>query len=409
MSEDTVCTSDRIIAQIVRTFAASTPCSEDLSDVVPAFWELVGPEGCYNDYLRGLLTKRETILFLMGCEAYSVDTIDKHYQLDRLRVDDKVYDLRSQSQSTGNSTRFHKGHGETRYDETSEGRSDGSSDRHMRSSEVGDGVSFYADDGRGSAFNSSGSTNEIEALEQRLQQNTIEGASQENGNRRDCNYEYSTNHSNGQSFVLPIVPLSIGAGVTGSASEWRKFTATRARDEDTSFRERHHAVYHDLRDERIGRGSHNWSNIFFSHVDWFDRDYEVRRQHERADHRRDVEAHSRGDGDGFSEDKTTAHNAAQGTAEVVVRMDRTRNDNRTWTRNEDYLANSQRFRNLRDLYDQLTEQIQHVKKRIKARAQPYIGQLPCNCDGCCTCVPRAIGCGLSFDQHSFTSMGRECL
>lgn len=405
-ADELTCQQDQIIAAIVRLFSASSPCSEDLSEIVPGFWDLVGFEACFNTALRALLVKRETVLFLMGCEAYSVDTQEKHYRLDGLKKEDSESNLRAQSQSTGNSTRFQRAHGETRYDETSNGRTDARATRVMRGTEVGDGESHYRDDGRGGGFNNSGSSNEIEALEQRQHLNTIEAASQETGFRKDCNYEYSENRSNQASFLLPIIPLSIGAGATSSTSEWRKFTSTRASDEDSSFRERHQGNIHEIRDERTGRGSHTWQNNFFADVAWNERDYEIRRSRDRSDHRRDTEAHAQGNGDGFFEDRTTAHNAAQGTAKIEARMDHTRTYSRVSSRNEVSLAGSQRFRNLLNLYDQLTEQIAHLKRRLRQRATARIGQLPCNCQGCCTCMPRWSSCGLGGGAYSLCSLGR---
>ena len=392
MYEIMACTEQDFIDSIIRQFASGSPCDDSLADTIPALWELTAREACGSVRLHNYLARRETVLFLMGCEAYSVDTYDRHRNMDASTVFDAASDLRTQAQATGNSTRFSTGHGETRYDEYSKARSQGNMDRHARATETGDGASFYRDDGRGNGFNNSASTNEIEAVDTALTQNRVTAASRETGSRRDCNYELSQSNTCG---VADGAPPLASASVSATAHEWRKYTKTTAGDQDSAQRMTTHLFLRDVRDERTGSGTHNWLSQFQADIFWRDHDFEIKISHDRTDTRRHAEAHAQGDGDGFSEAKDEAHNAAQGTA----KSDFKGNSKRTFRRAESQtliaLANSQRFRNLQLIYDQLTDQIAFWRRATQQRF-PSIGSLPCNCNGCCRC-------GASFREFGHAS------
>lgn len=377
------CDPQTILDGLARQLASNSPCEDNLLELIPVFWDLTAQEGCYSTYLHMLLTKRETILAMMGCEANSVDSFDSHRVMDAKTVADSKSKLVTQAQSTGNATRYSTGHGETRYDETNTARSRRDMDRHGESTETGDGTGVYRDDGFGTGSNNSAAFNEIDAVDVALTNSESRGGSQETGFRSDCNYEYSTNNTNGQSAGLP--PLAV-ASFSGGGSEWRKFTKTRAYDNDVSTHQTNQSSTHDVLDERRGQGTHTWGNFFQSDIEWHDRDYEIRRGHDRSDTEAHAEAHAQGNGDGFSEEKTRAHNASQGTATSTFDSLSTRTMNRTDSLTAIGLKNSQRFRNLRLLYDNLTLLIEQVKKRYRARATPYIAQLPCDCGTCCHCT-----------------------
>lgn len=379
------CDPTTILESIKRQLLGASPCENALLELIPVYWDLTAAEGCFSTYLHALLTKREAILALMGCEVNSVDTYDRHRVLDGRTVADSASTLRTQSQRTSNSTMFSTGHGETRYDEVNTARSVGTVDRHGLQTEVGDGASTYRDDGRGSGFNNSRATNEIDAVDTEVSQNRANGGGSEFGYREDCNYEYSVNRTGGEAFgIMPVIII----GQTAGGSEWRKFTKTRAADSDSSTFQRNFAANRDVRDVRRSSGTHGWGSFFQADIEWHERDYEVRRGHDRSDTRRHAEAHARGDGDGLSEDKAEGRNAAQSTTKSEFQSNATRTMNRVDNLSTVQLANSQRFRNLTLLYDQLTEQIEHEKNRTRARATPSIATLPCQCQSCCVCVGR---------------------
>lgn len=367
-----------------RQLSAASPCDDTIFELIPVYWELTAAESCWSTYVHFLATKREMILAMMGCEAKSVDTAEKHRVMTSTTVADSQSFVRAQSQSTGSSSRFTTGHGETRYDEKSYALSRGDSDRHAFGSLVGDGTSFFRDDGRGSGSNVSSAWNEIEAVDTEVTQDQSESASTDTGFRSDCNYEYSQNQTHSAQGTLIV---AVAAATTG-ASEWRKYAFTRGADEDASNYIRNFAKSQDARDERRGQGSHNWFNFFNSNVEWHDRDYEVRRNHDRMDRSSHMEAQSQGDGDGMSEDKTEGKSSSQATGKSEYQGLTNRTHNVSDVINEHILINSQRFRNLTLLYDQITEQIEHAKARARANDRPLTAYLPCSCGSCLSCVGR---------------------
>lgn len=391
------CNTDAIIAGLLRQLGSGNPCDDQLEFLIPALWELTAYESCGSTRLHMLNTKREIILALMGCEAYSIDTYDRTRRIDATNKADTQSDLRTQSQSTGNSTRFSKGEGATRYDENNTARSTSAVDRHDKSTETGDSTSFYRDDGKGYGTNVSQSTTQIDVDDIGLTRDSHNSRANERGSRRDCNYEVSVGNNRGSGGGLP--PLGI-FGFTGSASEWRKYTQTEAQDTDVSDRITNHILRRNVLDVRSGQGTHDWQSQFLADIFWRDRDYDIRVARDRTDTKRHQEAHARGDGDGFSENKDEAHNSAQGTVKSEASNGATRIGRKIETQNTVQLANSQRFRNLQLIYDQITEQINHEKKHLRMGAAPRIAQLPCNCTGCCRCMPelRAIGYSLCHLQ-----------
>ncbi len=379
------CTDQELIDSIIRQLGSGNPCDDTLKDLVPALWELTSAESCGSSRLHLLNAKREAILALMGCEAYSVDTYDFHRQLDGTIKADSVSDLRAQSQATGNSTRFSLGQGATRYDEASKARSTGTMDRNDVATETGDGTSFYRDDGKGNGFNNSQSTTSIIATDVTLTQNTLGASSRETGARRDCNYELSVGNTRGA--AAGILPALI-YGFTGNTNEWRKFTTTTASDNDRSGRTSVHRGTRDVSDIREGQGTHDWLSQFLADIFWRDHDLDIKTAKDRTDTRRHQEAHAQGNGDGFSETKDEARNAAQGTVKSEGTSSSTRTQRRVDSINAVTLANSQRFRNLQLIYDQITAQIAFEKKRIRMLYRgSHIATLPCCCKGRCCCVP----------------------
>lgn len=401
------CDPEALRQSIIRQFAASSVCAEQLPDIIPAFWELSATEACYNDYIRSLIVRREAVMFLMGCEVYSVDEYQMHYRMDDNRVADTIAHFRSQAQGTGNSTKFALGHGETRYDETNTARSRGDMVRHSRGTHTGDGRSEYRDDGKGNGFNNSDSFNSIDADTTGFDDKFLRAIGRERGSRSDCNYEYSQNNSVGEGFLVAIV----SASATTNASDWRKFTRNASSDEDSSQSDALHSGETHTVDDRRGRGTHDWLSQFLADVEWFDKDFDIRILRDRSDTRRHAEAHAQGSGDGLSEEKIEGHNAAQSTLKITGESNTLRTHSRVWNRTLTNLAHSQRFRNLRLIYQQLTDQIAFYKRRLRQRCGPAVGQLPCHCTSRCSCGPSNLAsrCGLSLHHQAMISTASEAI
>lgn len=378
------CDKETILFHIQRQISSGSPCEADLMDLLLVWWDLAQFEACYNIQLQGLITKLEAITYLMGCEAYSVDTKESHYVLTALTTADSVSDTVTQSQATGSTSKYSRGQGNTRYDESSRALSDVHNTRVARGTEVGDGSSFYRDDGHGYAFNNSQSFNAITntSFSEDSRITSTDGLDRSNSN--ECNYEYSQNNSQGiGSFVPPL-----GASFTGTGSDWRKFVRSNASGfENVEYLATNSGFQRDIGLTQ-GAGTHDWSSFFYSDIEWREEDHEIITRRDRSDNRRTTEAHAQGSGDGISENKAESRSVSQGTAQSKTDARTDREANRTTNRVAFELANSQRFRNLRLLYDQITEQIAHIKKRARANAQPFIAQLPCRCESECCCMPR---------------------
>lgn len=399
------CCKDEILASIIRQLIAGSPCESEIPDIIPVFWDLVCVESAGNCHLQALLTKREAILFLMGCEAYNVDTAESHYTLAASTVSDSISDFRSQAQSTGSSNRFQKGHGETRYDEKSYAQKDMQSKRTGRANEKSDGDSFYRDDGKGYGFNKSSSFNFIENRTNHQASSKLEGNGDGTGFRRDCNYEYSRNQTTGQSIGIPLIVITFGAGFTGSASEWRKYSQTIG----NSFEE-YVSEFNGTATERdtalsTSRGRHDWESAFTADIEWFEKEYIIRTHNERFDTKTDQFAHADGNGDGMNEERVESHNSSQGTAQAIGKSNTLRTHSRVSNKSAFALANSQRFGNLLRLYDQLNEQVNHLRKRLRQMSPPLIDIIPCNCNGTCCCLPIMRSRGL----NAINSIAETCV
>jgi hypothetical protein len=96
------CCKEEIICHIIKQFSVNSPCSNQMCEVIPAFWDMVSKEACGNCHLTALMTKREAVLFLLGCEAYSVDIEESHYTMSAEAKADSRADSNTQAQATGN-------------------------------------------------------------------------------------------------------------------------------------------------------------------------------------------------------------------------------------------------------------------------------------------------------------------
>lgn len=389
------CCKEKVLASIIKQLIAGSPCETEIPDIIPAFWDLVCAESAGDCHLRALLTKREAILFLMGCEAYSVDVSESHYNMASSTISDTISDFRSQAQATGSSNRFQKGHGETRYDEKSFAQKDMASKRTGRAKETSDGSSFYRDDGKGYGFNKSNSTNFIENRVNHQGTSKLEGNGDGGGTRRDCNYEYSRNKTNGSALAIPAIVFSFGTSFTGSTSEWRKYSQTRASSLDQYVSEFNANATERDTGLSTSKGRHDWESTFYADIEWFEKEYIIRTHNERFDTRSDQFAHADGNGDGINEERVESHNSAQGTAQAIGSSNTLRTHSRVSNRSAFALANSQRFSNLLRLYDQLNDQVNHLRKRLRQTSPPLIDIIPCNCEGSCCCLPVMRSRGLN--------------
>lgn len=376
-----------IICHIVRQLGANSECDTDLNDIVPALWDLVCFESGGDCTLQALLTKRESVLFLLGCASYSVDVSESHFVMNAESKADSKNDYHSQAQSTGSYNKFAVGTGGTRYDETSSAQIDGNSKRTGRTDNKTDGTSTYRDDGRGFGRNKSESFSAIDNVVNHQGESHTNSSTIGNGSRSDCNYEYSRNQTDGSAFYAIV----FGASFTGSGSEWRKYSRTRA-----SNLEQTNAASASISTERdtglsTGRGTHRWESNFQADVEWSEQEYTINIHTERMDSRREGSALAAGDGDGIYEEKTKSNTASQGTALQTGRSDSTRTSTRTSSLSAFSISHSHRFQNLLNIYDQLTAQIEHLRKRMRSNSPPVIANLPCQCGSTCSCEARRIG------------------
>lgn len=393
------CCKETIICSIIRQFSVSSPCATQMCDVIPAFWDMVQAESCGSCSLTALLTKREAVLFLLGCEAYSVDLTESHYTMSAEAKADSRSDSRTQSQATGSMNKKSESLGETQYSEKSDATSVYNSKRTGRAHEDSDGDSFYRDDGRGFGFNNSQS---YSFIENRIQHDLIrqETSSRVNQQRRnDCNYEYSRNETNGQGYHI----LVAAASFTGTASEWRKFQRTSAMGQDDSAGASFAEGTENDTALSTTRGTHRWSDTFLANILWYEKEHIIRVHNERFDSRKVARAHSDGSGDGMHEQKDESHTASQGTTQTVGDSEVLKTASRVSNLSAFAVANSQRFDNLQNLYDQITEQINHLRKRLRARSKPYVDVIPCACTSNCCCGPQLRKRGLDVMSACRTS------
>lgn len=395
----TDCSKDAIICSIILQFSVNSPCVNQMCEVIPAFWDMVSAEACGNSYLTALLTKREAVLFLLGCEAYSVDEAQSHYILTANAKADTRSDSRSQAQATGSSQKVAEGHGESRYDEKADASSVYNSKRLGRAKDSTDGDSFYRDDGKGFGYNRSESFSFIRnnILHTLFRHRESEGKGRDRS--RNCNYEYSQNNTNGEGYNFGI----LGASFSGTASEWRKFQSTQTKNTDV-----HNALEFVEGDEddqgtNRTRGTHNWEDTFLADIDWYEQEHILRFHNERFDSRKVAQAHSDGNGDGISEEKAEGFQASQGTSQTVADSEALRTASRVSNLTAFAISNSQRFANLESLYDQLTEQIIRLRRRLRATATPYTGIIPCACKSNCCCSPQQRRLGFDLLSNCRTS------
>ncbi len=398
------CCKEQIICHIIRQLNSNSACSSEIDIVIPAFWDLVCVEAGGNCNLHALLTKREAILFLLGCEAYSVDTAESHYSMSANAISDSRNDYQSQMQSTGSSNKFAIGTGNSKYNEKSSSHQTYDSLRKGRAKDKSDGDSFYRDDGRGFGFNKSEAFNTIDNIVTHANEREIKHSTFEDGARRDCNYEYSTNNTVGDAYNFVVVLASY----TGSASEWRKYISTNALNTD-----RTEGTTRALQTERdfgltTSRGTHRWENTFLADIEWTEKEYIIRFHNERFDSRRYSQAHSDGVGDSIDESKVRSHAATQSTMQATGDSEVNRTVSRVSNLSQFSINNSQRFSNLTNIYDQLTEQIARLRRRIRQTALPKIAVLACNCYGECCCMPQFRKRGAEVLHGLYNSRTTSC-
>lgn len=384
------CCKERIIQHIIRQFSISSPCAEQMCCVIPAFWDMVSAEACGSCHLTALLTKREAVLFLLGCEAYSVDLEESHYTMIAEAKADSRSDSRTQAQSTGSMNKKMEAHGETTYSEKSEANSVYNSVRVGRAEENTDGDSFYRDDGQGFGFNRSESFSFLRNRIDHVSAVDTDGHSTDKRTGNDCNYEYSQNNTNGWG----INAVFISTAFSGTASEWRKYqrSVSEVHGESRSITSGV-AVENDT-GLSTSRGTHRWEDTFLADIEWYEQEHIVRFHNERFDSRKKATAHSDGSGDGMHEQKDESHSASQGTSQTVGDSETLRTATRVSNLDAFSLTNSQRFLNLQNLYDQITEQINHVRDRLRARSRPLVDVMPCCCKAQCCCGPQLRKRGL---------------
>lgn len=358
---------------------AAGPCAPDLGDIIESAWETAIIEACGNPKLQFYVAKRNAVLALMGCEAYAVDEKFKQTQHDAVNKANSLSTLRSQAQSTGSTNRFARAHGESVFNENSRARSAGDMDRHARSTETGDGRSTYRDDSKGNGFNNSDSLRGVVGDGESKYLRLITMDNREQGDQVDCNFESSYNTTNTVNGVVGFPPLVIVAGdVTASRNEWRKYINRSG--SHTRSRSRLITTNQDgfKQTDASGTSTHSWLSQFFSDTEQHSLDTDIRVSHDRTDSRRHAEAQAVGNGNGLSEAKVESNSSSQGTSLSEAKTDSVSTSQSTFNSSGYSLANSQRFRNLRLLYDQLNLRIIREKSHIRNSQPALIATQECN-------------------------------
>lgn len=395
------CCKEEIICNIIKQFSINSPCATQMCEVIPAFWDMVSSEACGNCHLTALLTKREAVLFLLGCEAYSVDIAESHYTMSAEAKADSRADSNTQAQATGSSQKRMEAHGETKYDEKSNANSVYNMGRVGRAKEQTDGSSFYRDDGKGFGFNKSESFSFIRNRLSHISVQKDESIGNGEESRRDCNYEYSQNKTFGNGYGIPPVVGSF----TSTSSDWRKYQRTNGvNNMVTEFKGSADAKDTDT-DLSTTRGIHRWEDTFLADIYWYEKEYIQRFHNERMDSRRVATAHSDGAGNGMHEQKDETNSASQGTSLTVGDSETLRTASRVSNLSAFAIANSQRFTNLEGLYDQLTEQINHVRRRMRSNSKPLLDVIPCACKSECCCGKQLRKIGYECLSNCRTSQG----
>ena len=398
------CCKEKIIQRIICQFSGG--CASQLKDVLPFYWDMALCISGGNCELQMLIVRQQAIGFLMGCEAQSYDTEESHFTLVAEARATVRSDFNSQLQSTSSSNRFGNEKGETKYDESNNAQSEYNSLRTGRAEDVSDGSSFFRDDGRGFGTNRSDSFNFIRNRTNHLLARKVNRINKSANGHHDCNWEYSHNNKSGSAGTISAGILG-GYGFTGSTSEWRKYQRSQSQGSDHDEATNYADGYEDDDGLHTTRGTHRWEDQFLGDIEWLDKEAIKRFHNERFDSRREASAHAEGAGNGLNERRDEMHSAAQGTGQQRGDGESHRLSTRNSNLNAFQVLNSQRFTNLLRLYDQLVEQIAHVRKRIIANSLPAIDVIPCYCYGECCCMQR-LGHELfnRFNSHSVAGSSR---
>lgn len=362
---------------------AAGPCSANLTDIIESAWDTAAVEACGNDRLRFFVAKRNVILALMGCEAYSIDESFNQTQGDTVSKETKTTTFRAQQQATGSSNRFAKLHGESIFSETSAADSHAEMDRHETAKETGDGASSYRDDSHGDGFNNQDSLRTSIGTGESLNTRTINLLATEDAYHIECNFEASYNRTssfmNAVGFTL-ILNASGAGTATGTVSEWRKFLSRKG--DEIRSRDRTETTVGDGFKNLDGsaNSTHTWLSQFFTDIESHNLDTDIRVGRNRLDSRRHAEAQASGNGSGLSETKIEGNSSAQGSAQAESKSDGLATVQGTTNGIGYTLANSQRFRNLRLMYDQIQERITLLKKRLRFSSTPLITHFSCEVD-----------------------------
>lgn len=389
---------------IVTAMSLSDPCApSDLNQTVALFWDLSKLQSMCDPELQYLLTTRETIKYLMGCKVWEVDYSQSRSQNDMGFRSTQRQDGWNQAQSTGQSTSFRDAIGQSRYNDFSDASMDAVSQRNAQAQSHDESEACMHDIGHG------GSMSETQG-ERKSRNQSVSGSQNQairrtdgKGSRGSCNYRFSASKARGDSYGA----LLWMGGATGKRSSWtqyqRDYTENEEKVRNSAFRESqaNSAGGSNSKTERQS------SSYFNSHIDDGSSSQTTAHSEDHATGSRDSKSHAEGLGQSSNESKGQGQHSMQGTSQAHSDGEQHRERNSSGYSVMDSAKLHQRFQHLRNMYDQLTERIEHEKAHLRAGMKIYGGLFkhtsclpglpePCFCSSCGSFG--ACGCGCGNDQ-----------
>lgn len=401
----TCVTPDQIKAYLLSSLEAFTPCMDDMSGSVDAWWTLLRPlAGCDNE-LTYLLVRKEALSALMMCAAYQVDTRTGNSNTNYAARSKTNSVSWAQAQSTSQSNNHNDFISEDKYDDVSDSSSGSGSSRLEQHSSYLINLRYYRDTGHGESHARNAAKGAMGAYSTSMDHATSATNGVTRGYRGGCTYSYEGHRDRAPlrlSLSLAIVSFSITNNAYAGSSG-RTHTAymqnsggqahvAGSEGEDKSERQASNEA----------GGSH--TEYFNAHVDEHQCEVTGSRADDNSQSEEHRRTHAEGFGYGHSRYDAAGNTSSQGSSQQHSDAYSESTGSRNSASISTDLKKSQYFQHLKDLLANTKELITYKRKLLQKRMGYGIGQmLYASCDGyCCIAHQSAIQtpCGTCAPAHS---------
>lgn len=368
--------------RIITELGVADECSvTQLKDYIDVIWMLAQGQSPCDNYVVYLLSKMQSLQFLMGCYSKLVDTRDVRAERHQKVNENRKGFQRASSQSTAQSTSFSDSIGKSRFEDFSFADGDSGSKRTARATSYSDSYSKMDNTGFSDSKADSSSRRNASGGRTTTNESNGHGIVEGSGQSGSCNYSFSRSGSSGG-----------GANIASwgtDGTESRNFSVKEQKSSGFNWETSLNSLSSDRHNHGFSKSDAHSERTHSSYnqaiMDAYNTNVGGSSAFDDSESFRVAKAHAEGFGTGQAEGRSATQSSSQGTSDAEQHEVHARQGVINGINMLDDVKYSQRFNNLNQMYKQVLKDIDFYLKTKSANSGAAAAKMLTKWRDCC-CV-----------------------